>query len=313
MPVANNYSIFVAEQLRHVRREVLEQQFPEYLMADGKLVPVPVPGSSDAIPIGAQTYTYYLQTMVGEAKIISNPGDDLPTADVFTEARIGRVYDVGDSYRYSDMDLEHAQFAGVNLTTMKANAAKKAMMVKIDKIGYIGDADYNILGLCNQPNVPTFSVPNDGAAASTTWASKTPLQILRDLRDFSAITPNSTHMIEYCDTLLLPPLEYWRVAQTFLDAGATITILEAFLKTNQATGGITNVQPIPYLAGAGVGGTNIMVAYARRQDKVKFHIPMPFTPKAPQEINLHYKVPCRMKTGGVELTYPLSMIYGYGI
>lgn len=313
MPVASNYSLFVAEQLRHVRNIVLEQEFPEYLMADGRLVPIPAPGSPDAIPIGAMTYVYYLQTMVGEAKIISNPGDDLPVADLFVEARTGRVFDIGDSYRYSDMDLEHARFAGVNLTAAKANAAKKAMMIKLDKVGYLGDSAYGLLGLCNQPNVPTFSVPNDGTGSSTTWASKTPQQILRDLRDFSAIISNTTNLVETPDTLLLPTLEYFRIAQSFIDTNATTTILEAFLKTNTVTGGINNVQPIPYLNGAGTNGSNMMVAYTRRADKLKFHVPMPFTPKAPQEVNLHYKVPCRMKTGGVEVTYPLSLAYGYGI
>lgn len=308
MPVAQNYSFFVSEQLRYIRREVLEQQYPEYLMADGRLVPI-----SDEIPAGASSYTYYIRTLVGEAKIIANPADDLPTADVFSEPRTGQIFEIGDSYRYSDSDLEHAQFSGQNLTTAKAMAAKQAMMIKLDKIGYIGDSLYNLLGLHNQPNVPTASMMADGVGGSTLWINKTPTQVLRDLRDFTSLIPISTNLVESADTLLLPPQHYWYLAQTYKDSNSNITLLEAFLRPQQISGGIANVQPVPYLAGAGPNGANMMIAYRRREDKLKFHIPMPFTPKAPQEINLHYRVPCRMKTGGVEVTFPLAMVYGYGI
>lgn len=306
MPV-NTYSTFVPEQLRYVRRAVLEQEFPEYMAAEGALIPI-----STEIPVGAQTYLYYLTTMVGEARVIANPGDDLPTADVFMESRIGIIRTIGDSYRYSDEDMEHAMYANVPLATNKAMAAKRAIMIKLDKIGYIGDDNYNLLGLTNQPNVPQFALPADGTGGSTTWESKTAQQIVRDLQDFSTSIMVSTDMIESPDTLLVDTTNYFRIARGFYDDDGTTTILDTFLNPQRTTGGITAVQPCPYLKGASPTGTNIIVAYKRREDKLRFHIPLPFTPKPPQENNLHYKVPCRAKTGGVEVTYPRSMSYAYG-
>ena len=300
-------SFFVEGQLRYVRREIINYPLPEYLMADGRIVPI-----SNEIPIGATSYTYYNRTMVGEAVIISNPADDLPTADVFTNPQTGIIYNVGDSYRYSDMDLEAAQFSGQNLTLAKAIAAKQAMLVKLDKIGYIGDPKYNLMGLVNQVNIPSASVLPDGVGGSTKWVDKTPTQVLRDLRDMASLIPVETSMVEQPDVILIPPLHHYYLMQTYKDPASDMTLLEAALRP-QGEAGIRFIQPAPYLAGAAPDGSDMAIVFKRREDKAKFHIPMPFTPKTPQEHNLHYRVPCRATTGGVEMTTPTSARYFYGI
>lgn len=300
-------SFFVEGQLRYVRREITLMPLPEYLMADGRILPV-----SNEIPIGATSYTYYNRTLVGEAVIIANPADDLPTADVFSSMQTGIIYNVGDSYRYSDMDLEAAQFSGQNLPLAKAIAAKQAMLVKLDKIGYIGDPKYNLMGLTNQVNVPSASVLPDGVGGSTKWIDKTPTQVLRDLRDMASLIPVDTSMVEQPDVILIPPLHHYYLMQTYKDPASDMTLLEAFLRP-QGDAGIKFVQPAPYLAGAAPDGSDMAIVFKRREDKAKFHIPMPFTPKRPQENNLHWKVPCRATTGGVEVTAPTSARYFYGI
>jgi hypothetical protein len=306
MPIEMS-SAFISEQLRYVRRQIIEFPLPEYLGANGMIVPL-----SGEIPVGATSYVYYIRTLVGEAAIISNPADDLPTADVYVEQKSGIIHDVGDSYRYSDKDLENAAFSGMNLTMSKATAAKQAAMIKLDKICFIGDTKYNLLGLLNQPNVPVASILADGVGGSTRWATKTPTQVLRDLRDLSTLIPIETNLVERPDTLLLPPLQYFYLSQTYKDPMSDMTLMEAFLRT-QGANGIQNVEMVPYLAGKGAGGTDMGILYRRREDKVKLHVPMPFTPKRPQERNLHYVVPCRYTTGGVEVTFPMSLRYFQGI
>lgn len=305
MPVAIT-SAFIDEQLRYVRKKIIDQPYPEYLGANGMIVPV-----SNEVPRGAASYIYYIRTLVGEAQIIANPSDDLPTADLYVEQKTGIIHDVGVSYRYSDKDLENAAFAGMNLTMSKAQAAKQASMVKLDRIAYVGDAKYNLLGLVNQPNVPVISLVADGTGNSTRWANKTPTQILRDLRDIATVIPSETNLVERPDTMLLTPTEYFLISQTYKDPQSDLTILDAFLRT-QGKNGIQYVEMIPGLVGAGAGGTQLGVVYRRREDKVKFHIPMPFTPKLPQARNLNYVVPCRLTTGGIEVTFPLSLRYFQG-
>lgn len=300
-------STFIAGKLQYVRNKVIDQPFPEYMGANGAIAPV-----SDEIPIGATSYLYYTRTLVGEAKIIANPADDLPTVDLYSVPHTGIIHDVGVAYRYTDKDLEAAAFSGQNLTLGKGLAAKQASMIKLDKICYLGDSQYNLMGLFNQPNVPTASLLADGVGGSTTWGSKTPTQVLRDLRDLSTLIPVTTNMVERPDTMLLPPVEYFQISQTFKDPSSDMTILEAFLRT-QGSNGIQNVEPVPWLQGRGIGGTNLGVLYKRREDKLKFHIPMPFTPKRPQEQGFSYTVNCRLTTGGIEFPFPLSAVYFQGI
>lgn len=306
MPQTLN-SAFIHERLNYVRRETIQRPLPEYLAANGNVANI-----STEIPRGARSYTYYILNMVGEAKIIANPADDLPTADVYTEARTGIIHDVGVSYRYTDADLEAAAYAGVELTTQKALAAKTAAMVKLDKIGYMGDSQYGLLGLLNQPNVPFVSLVADGVGGSTAWQDKTPTQVIRDLRDISTVIPVETNMVEKPDTLLLPPTQYYYLTQTYKDPSSNMTLMRAFLET-QGIDGIVNVERVPYLAGMGIGGVDLAIVYKRREDKVKFHVPVAWYPKEPQPYNFAYNVPCRLTTGGIEMPFRMSARYIQGL
>ncbi|HEY9301268.1 MAG TPA: major capsid family protein [Phormidium sp.] len=306
----NSYSLYVSEQLRVVRREVIEYPLPEFPLANGLIVPRAT--GNNAIPRGATSYLYYLRTFVGEAKIIANPADDLPTVDLYTFPMTGVVHDVGDSYRYSDKDLENAQFAGQNLTSSKALAAKEAAFVKLEKIGYLGDSAYNLQGFMNHPNVPIATVLNDGANNSTQWRNKTAIQVLRDLRDMSAAVPIESGMRETADTLLIPSIQDFYLGQTFTNPlNPQTTLKEAFFKT-QGADGIQNIQQVPWLSGA-FNGQDVAIVYKRREDKVKLHVPIPFYAKNPQESGFSWRVPCRLTTGGVELTFPLSARIFVGI
>jgi hypothetical protein len=306
----NSYSVYVSEQLRAVRRNVISYPLPEFPLANGLIIPYATGGN--AIPRGASSYLYYLRTFVGEAKIIANPADDLPTVDLYTFPMTGIVHDIGDSYRYSDKDLEHAQFAGVDLTAAKGLAAKEAAFVKLEKVGYLGDSAYNLRGLLNHENIPIASLLNDGVNGSTRWRDKTPYQVLRDLRDMSAAVAIESQMRESADTLLIPPIQDFYLGQTFTSpTNPQTTLKEAFFKT-QGADGIQNIQQVPWLEGA-FNGQDVAIVYKRREDKIKLHVPIPFYAKAPQEAGFGWRVPCRLTTGGVELTFPMSARIFVGI
>lgn len=304
-------NLFIQRQLNYVQAAVVEQDFPEMLMASGSFLPI-----STEVPAGAQTYSYKLLTFIGSAAILGNGADDLPLVNAYAEERIGRVRTLANAYEYTVEDMEAAQFAGTNVDSQMAIGAREVMEREFDLLGYEGNSNFNLLGLLNHPNVPSYTVPNDGTGSATAWSTKTPELIYRDLRDFVSETRIATNGVETPEAIAMPQEQFDIIVGTPYPANSSSgeTILSFFLKTQRATpSGVQSVFPAPFLAGKGAGGTDIMVSYRKRPDKIKLHMPLDFEMLPVQTTNMNYRVPCRMRTGGVQVTKPLSIRYASGI
>jgi hypothetical protein len=307
--------LFLRQQLEHVQNDVVTQDFPEMLMASGAAVDI-----SDELPSGAETYSYKILTVLGEAKILANGATDIPLVNAFAEKRTGFIRTIANAYAYTLEDLEGADFAGMNLDSSMAIAAREVIERKLDVLGYEGDAENNLLGMINFPNVPVWTSPNNGnsngGTSSTEWQHKTNEQVYDDLRNFAAATRVATNGAYNPMVIALPQDQFERiVGSPFPNNSASgETILSFFLKTQRATpAGVQTVIPMPYLQGKGTGGVDMMVSYIKRPDLVKFHVPLDFEQRPNPERDFSFRVPCRMRTGGIEVRKPLSMRYGEGI
>ena len=313
MPVS---TLFLREQLQYVQQEVVKQDFPEMLMSSGALLPI-----SDELPVGAETYSYVILTFLGEAAILANSADDIPEINAFAEKRVGQIRTITDMYSYSVEDMEAAEFANMNVNTEMAIGAREIIERKMDLLGYDGDSRFNLLGWLDHANVPTYTVLNDGnengGVNSTEFQHKTPEQIYRDLRQFAAATRIATNRAETPEAIALPEEQYSIVMETPYPSNSASgeTIGSFFLKTQRANpGGVQSLVPAPYLAGKGAGGTDLMTSYRKRMDKIKYHMPLDFEQRPPTpEQRMRYEVVCRARSGGVQLTKPLSMRYASGI
>ena len=304
-------ALFLRQQLEYVQNTVVEQDFPERLVISGDLIPV-----SSELPAGAETYSYKIMTAVGEAAILANGADDIPIVSAFAEKRVGEIKTIVDGYEYTTEDIEAAQFANMNLDSAMGTIAREIMEAKADTIGYDGDSAHNLLGLLNHPNVPSGTVLADGTGSATAWSTKTAAQIYRDLSSFGRSPRSATNGVEYFDTICLPESQYDLIAETpYPDTSTTNeTILSFYLKTQAVNPkGVKRILAVPYLAGKGAGGTDLMVGLRKMEAKIKYHIPMDFVQEAVQLRNFSYRVPCRMRIGGVQLVKPLSMGYRSGI
>ena len=301
-------TLFVQRQLNYVQQQVVEQDFPEMLMAGGTLVPI-----STELPSGAETYTYKILTFLGSAAIWANGADDIPIVNAYMEERIGRIRTIVDGYEYTVNDMESAEFTGMNLDAQMAIGAREIMERKFDSLAYTGDSNFGLLGFINQPNVISATATNDGnsngGTNSTRWRHKTAAQIFRDLRDFASTMRVTTNGMESMEVIVMPEEQYNIIAGTpYPDGGATTTILTFFLQTQAAMlNGVTSVIPVPFLAGQGTGGVDVMFGYRRRENKLRLHMPLEFTQQPVEIHNFTYRVACRMKTGGVQVMKPKSI------
>jgi hypothetical protein len=302
-------TLFLRNQLEFIQNTLVKQDFPDRMIANGTLLPI-----SREVPPGAETYSYRIFTAVGSAKIIATGAEDLPEVNAFVEKRTGFIRTIANQFHITDDELDFAQYANVNVSSEMAVAAMEVMMAELDRVGYLGDTQNQLLGLLNHPNVPSTTVLNDGTGSSTLWSSKTSAQIYRDMRNFVTSVRNSTNMVESPDTMLLPIEQFDLIAQEPFPSGTSSTILSFFLENQRKyPGGVQQVLPVPFINGQGTSGGDLAILLSRRESKIKFHIPADFRMLPEERVGLKYVYPCKMRVGGVQCNKPLSMAYLQGI
>lgn len=299
--------IFFARQLEYVQQYIYEFKYPPYKAF--QLIPI-----NYNIPAGAEFVTATGYQSVGRARIIDSYSDDLPEAGIIGTQLTNPVVSIGASYRYSHQEIRSAMMANLELSTRLALAARRAVEQEMNNLAILGNPATGLYGWLNNPNIPTQTVPADGAGVlpggPTAWVNKTPDQVLRDMNLIVNQIVVQSNEVEMPNTLVLPLEQYTYIASTPRSSTSDTTILNYFLMNNPY---ITRVEALPQLSGAGEGGVDIMVAYDNSEDKFAMQIPMAFTQYAPQERNLEFVVPCEARFGGVSIYYPYSMIIGEGI
>ena len=296
-------SLFTEEQLNRVSNIVVEQEFPEYQMASGNILNV-----SQAYGAGVDTYSFDILTKVGQAAVIANGAEDIPQVNAYTERRYGKFYTIANSYSYTIQDLEHAQFAGLNLNAQMAISSREIMESKFDEISWFGDDQYDLEGIVDYPNVPTEVAP-DGNTGSSEWDTKTPAEIYQDLRKLAGDMRNATKGKYFPSTYIMGQKQFDIISETpYPDNQGEETILSFFLKTQRLTPtGVQEVFPAPRLENAFAGGVNGIIGFTRRPDRQQIMLGMDYTQEPPQLENLTYKVIARMRVGGVIIYRPYSV------
>ena len=105
-----------------------------------------VPISGEAGP-GAESITYRQFDKLGVAKLIANYADDLPRADAKGKEFTVPVKSIGGSFGYNLQEVRAAAMAGRPLATRRAEAARRANMQEVERIGFAGDASTGLIGL----------------------------------------------------------------------------------------------------------------------------------------------------------------------
>lgn len=289
----------LALQLEQMRTRVYEDEYPEQKAR--RFIPV----TNDVDP-GAETYSYERSEEVGEAKIITNGADDLPTVDTSASKESHRLVTVGDAYHYTLQDMMAAAFAGKPLSAKKARAARRAWERKLDSIAATGAPEFGIAtGFLNDANVGIESL-----AAAGTWSTKSGSEILDDLNALSAGVIDNSKELYSPNVVLMPTAQYLRINHTRMSVDNPESVLEAFLRANPW---VEDVQPWNKLDGAGGGGDDRIVAYRRDPEVAELVIAQEFTVLPPQRKNLAFQVLAHGRTGGCTVMRPLGMRYMDGV
>jgi len=298
-----NETLFLARELESIESTLYEWLEPElkYRML--------IPTSNEDSP-GAETITYRMITMVGMAKIIANYSADLPRADAITKEYSQKVKTIGISFGYNTQEVRAATLANKPLEKIKADAARRAVREKENALAWTGDSSHGIIGFLNNPNIPVQAAP--AGVGGTTWALKTPDEIIEDISLMVQTMRDSSKGIHSGDTLVLPIAQYTIITTLPRSANSDTTIAEFVLK-NKAYG-IRQIEWLNELKTAFTSGTKDGAIFYEKNERVlQNRIPLEMITHPVQEKGLEYIVPIEARNGGVVVRYPLGCLFFTGI
>ncbi|MEG6592628.1 major capsid family protein [Desulfovibrio sp. 1188_IL3213] len=170
----------------------------------------------------------------------------------------------------------------------------------------------------NYPGVTSVMV-GAGAGGDTEWSTKTGIEMVRDVNAvLNAMWVNSRTIMKPL-TVFIPLTQYTLLNETPIVIGNTGTAMTAmeYLKKNnimtQLTGKELDIRPSRYLAGAGAGDTDRLVAMDRRRENQCMPFPLPYLLSQPIPAPLAAELYAEMKIGSFHVRQQGSMMYADGI
>ena len=215
-------------------------------------------------------------------------------------------------------DLQRANFVGRNLDQVLQTGVRKTFDKHMDQNVYVGIPEFNSTGLINDANVVETTAAV-GAATTTTWATKTPDEILNDINTalvtaWAAAEYDESAMPNH---ILIPYEQYALLVQTRVSQLGEKSLLTYLLENNIAKnqGKDIFIGGCRWLKGVGTGSSDRMVVYCndRRFVKVDELVPLMRAMTQPSATNFCYDTAYAANITEVQITYPQTMLYVDGI
>jgi len=228
----------------------------------------------------------------------------------------------GMELKYTIPELESAARLGRPVDQQKYEGLQLKHQMDIDEQVYIGDTSKTACyGLVNSTLVTPVALPA-GASGSTTWAKKTPDEILADVNNMLVTNWNNSALAVMPDRLLLPPSQFGFIATAKVSNAGNVSILKYILENNilSTSGqGKLVIFPVKWLLGAGSGGTvgtagtvDRAVVYLKEYQRLRF--PMTLLQRTPiQYDSIYHKTTYYCRLGRTEIVYPETVGYYDGL
>jgi hypothetical protein len=293
--------VFFQRQLELIKSGSWDVEYKE-LKAD-MFIPVDTEGD-----LGVESITYRKFSRIGYAKVISDYATDIPRVDVLGEEVTVQIKTIASAYGYNIFEIARAQRGKFNLQQRRAETSTLANLERLDKAAWHGSPDDGLQGFFDYPGILEYVIPV-GASTFTEWDTKTSAEILDDMNGMVRL-PKTTTKGRKVVTQLIMPIEQYDIISVKQNSDASdITVLQFFLNTHPGL----SVDWVDDLAGAGVDGSDMMMAYIRDPRQVAQYRPVPMMTMPTEYKNMEYVVTQISRTGGVVVYYPQSVVKASGI
>lgn len=206
------------------------------------------------------------------------------------------------------VELAAAQQVGRPIDTQKYEGMQLKWQMDNDEQVYIGDKDLGLKGLANLINV---AINN----AVKTWATSTADEIRESINTILSNAWAASGYSVVPSDLLIPPEQFALLASTIVSTAGNQSLL-TYLQNNtiayHQNGRPLSIRAVKWLKGAGVGGTDRMVAYTNDKKYVRYpQVPLQSVPI--QYRGLYQIVTYYGKLGAIEPVYKGTLSYVDGI
>lgn len=228
----------------------------------------------------------------------------------------------GLELKFTILELESSAKMGRPIDAQKYEGLQLKHQMDIDEQIYIGDTSMGDTGLVNAGLVTNVNNVVAGAAGFTTWATKTPDEILADVNTALTSVWAASAWAVIPSRLLLPPTQFGQISTQKISLAGNVSVLK-YLQDNNllATSGRgkLDIFPCKWCIGAGVGGTigtpgtvDRMVVYTKDKKRVRY--PMTLLQRTPvQYDSIFHKTTYFCRLGVTEVVYPETIGYFDGI
>lgn len=291
-------TLYLAQQLEEIREGLYEIQYGK--LKAQRLVPWDM-----AHDPGAESYTVRTIDVAGQPVAGKGRETNIPTVHHTVKQGTINFHSWFLGYDYSMQEVRAAALAKIALQTRLATTCHERQMRNLDSLALIGDASgvTDIGGLFNASGTLSYTNPTDGAASATTFDSKNPDQVIRDLNGGVNKIITTTFEIESPDTLVLPVTTETNLSQIRVGDGTTMTIMQ-FFKSNRPE---ITVERSMFLESNSAWTGKRMVAYQNDPQRLAMLVSIMFNQYTPEVRGPVVSTITETRTAGLALFLPDSV------
>ena len=244
--------------------------------------------------------------------------NDIPVIQADLTKAVARTFNFAEYMAINVMEREKMISIGRDPETFLNKGIRLHCDKVIDRNVYTGFTKVSSTGLCNNPNITRSSAaPHTQGGVDTQWDYKTADEILDDInRVISSLwRDNDCSSDALPNHILVPVQQFGMLVTRKVSDDSERSILTYVLENNIATqqGGELIISPCKWCSGIGSNGTDRLVCYCNRVDRICFNLTQPLRRMEAEYADMKIKIPYIAQFSEVRFLYPSTVRYLDGI
>ena len=240
--------------------------------------------------------------------------NDIPVIQADLTKAVARTFNFAEYMAINVMEREKMLQIGRDPETFLNKGIRLHCDKVIDRNVYTGFSKVSSTGLCNNPNIARSSAgPHTAGGTDTQWQYKTADEILDDInRAISSLWRDNDCSSDALPNHILIPVEQFGMLVTRkVSDDSERSILTYVLENNIATqqGGELIISPCKWCSGIGSNGTDRMIVYCNRVDRICFNLTQPLRRMESEYADMKIKIPYIAQFSEVRFLYPSTVRY----
>lgn len=278
-------------------------------------IPIRV-GGGWAEYVSAMQVGYGITGGSGDGIVQAAGANGIPMVQADFSKGLFKAHMIAAGTRVQWLDMQRGNMTGRNMDSLLRDGLRMTYDKHMDENTYVGFASYGTTGLVNNPDVLVTDAAATGSGSGTTFASKTPDQILADINTaiLTAWEQAEYDLDAVPNHIIMPYEQYNYLATTKVTDLADKTILTFLLENNVAkqNGSDLFIGATAWCKGAAAdSSSDRMVVYCNKERFVAMDelVPLTRAMTTPNTQYFCYDTAYAGNVSEVEVFYSQTMVY----